>query len=757
MTSKSEANRTQLRRLLAETIPAQSLSPTLQETLVEHAQFMSISPEEILFQQGERSDKIYFTMSGQFAVLASSTAGQEQKVHEVLERTWLGETQVLFDSQATATVRAQTTALLAYWTRTLLSTWMQEQSSLLDYFTSMVRQRLYANKLTLTLISHFPMFDPMLLEELKSTASWRHLKYGEPLVRQGDPGDSLYLVIQGRLGIIKETPGQAAQLIGERGQGSIIGEFAMFDDGIRSASIYALQNSSVVAYTREVFERLQQQHPHLLFAMFRQLIQRIKTDAETLQPRPPKTVAVIPLDTRLPIHSFCHRLQESLGFLGDTTLLSSTTCEQSLGVRVKEGAQVPSQSSALLYEIHIQHWLETQELKHAFVLYQADPTLTDWTRHCLRQAESILLLASPEHSPVLSEVEEELAKMGLPWFHKPQELVLLHPQDCVMPSGTRVWLKERDVLRHHHVRWHDEADVSRIARFLTHRAIGVVLGGGGARGISHFGGLMALRDAGIPIDIIGGTSMGAGIALQYAKGVHAEESRERIRRFMRKNNPFGSRTLPLHALYDGTILDEYLQEDFGPLQLEDMWLNCFCTSCDLTNSKQVVHRTGTAWEAIRASMAAPGLLRPMVQDGHLLVDGGVLDNLPGKLMKSMNPGPLLVFDVGGQAVPPTSLTYQNWPSPWKMVARWFNPFAKAPKVPTIVEVMVQSMLTHSISRRQHDIAAADLYFRPPIEAFSIFDFHKFDDILECGYQHTSQLLAAWQFDPKTQRLSQTLE
>ncbi len=303
------------------------------------------------------------------------------------------------------------------------------------------------------------------------------------------------------------------------------------------------------------------------------------------EPPRPITVAIVPLDSRVPVQVFTERLQQALGFLGDVAHLS--------------------------------------------------------------------LLASSEHSSRLTTIDKQLTSMEHFWCIKPKDLVLLHFKDCKQPSGTLNWLKVRDVESHHHLQWGKDADVSRIARFHTNRAIGVVLGGGGAKGIAHIGGLYALQETGIPIDDIGGTSIGSGVALQFAKNDQVKQAIEVTRTFMTTSKAFGNRTVPIHSLYDGVQLD-------------------------------------------------------------------------------------------------------NWPSPRKVGAGWLNPLAEPiPQVPSVVEWMVQSMLTHSISRRKRDVEVADLYLRPPVEDFSIFDFHKFDDILHCGKQYTARQLQNWHFDPTPQELKPT--
>lgn len=126
---------------------------------------------------------------------------------------------------------------------------------------------------------------------------------------------------------------------------------------------------------------------------------------------------------------------------------------------------------------------------------------------------------------------------------KRKHLALLHQSQAERPGDMPAWQIERDLERIYPLRAGRQRDYARLARFLTNRAVGVVLGGGGARGFSHLSVLRALEENGIPIDLLGGNSMGALIGAQYACGLPIDEIRERTQRFaLGGERP----TLPLH-------------------------------------------------------------------------------------------------------------------------------------------------------------------------------------------------------------------
>ena len=191
---------------------------------------------------------------------------------------------------------------------------------------------------------------------------------------------------------------------------------------------------------------------------------------------------------------------------------------------------------------------------------------------------------------------------------------------------------------YHHVRLGDPGNLARVASILSGRAVGLALGGGGARGYAHIGVVAALRGLGIPIDMVGGTSMGAVIAAQVALGLSREELINLNLRFMSRK-PFAQYTIPMLALLNARRLQEGMQMAVGETQIKDLWINCFAISVNLTTTEMVVHDRGPVWEAVRASVSLPGILPPFVRGSHLLVDGGVINNLPGDVMRQRGGDP----------------------------------------------------------------------------------------------------------------------
>jgi predicted acylesterase/phospholipase RssA len=296
------------------------------------------------------------------------------------------------------------------------------------------------------------------------------------------------------------------------------------------------------------------------------------------------------------------------------------------------------------------------------------------------------------------------------------------------------------------VRWDTEEDFARITRFLRGRAVGLVLGGGGARGISHFGVLRALVESGIPIDMVGGTSVGGVLATRYAMGGEAAEMERDGREVFVRRNPFRELTLPIVSLIGSKRLRHLAKEVYGDARIEDLWLNCFCISCDISTGETVVLRNGLVWKAALATSALPGISAPVVDGNRLLVDGGVVDSLPASTMKEFCGGNMILVDVGSER--DLSPSDDRMPSAAEIVFSRLLPHRKPVHAPTIAQVIARTTTISSVRRREEAHRLAMLLLRPPVDQFGLLEFASFDDIVNVGYHYTMEAIALWRGDDR---------
>jgi NTE family protein len=190
-------------------------------------------------------------------------------------------------------------------------------------------------------------------------------------------------------------------------------------------------------------------------------------------------------------------------------------------------------------------------------------------------------------------------------LRRPADLVLLH-------DGGRNGEQVRERWRAHlpldlvcHLRSNNANDVARLARLLRGTALTLVLSSGGARGFAHLGVVRALRDAHVPIDLIGGCSMGSIVGAAVALEWDDAEIQERLRSAFVDTNPINDYTLPFLSLVRGAKVTRLLEQAFGDLRIEDLWRPYFCVSSNLTTGTLAVHRDGPLADALRASIPSP--------------------------------------------------------------------------------------------------------------------------------------------------------
>lgn len=373
------------------------------------------------------------------------------------------------------------------------------------------------------------------------------------------------------------------------------------------------------------------------------------------------SIALIPAAPGLELSGFVDELVAALQHHGKTARLDPARVEAMLQ---KPGVAYSEVSEPA--HIRLVQFLHEIEDQHRFVIYTADADWTRWSERAVRQADYLLTVgdASELRAPGATEQRIEAIRQTR---HPRWGLALLHEPQAVRPTGTSRWLDSRGVESVYHVRRGHRADVERLARILAGQGVSVVLSGGGARGFAHLGVLRALEELGIRIDLVGGTSMGAPMASCPARGMTASEALAEARSGFDSILDY---TLPLVSVMSGRGITASIFRSLGGWDIEDLWLPYFCVSTNITRAGIVVHRRGSLARAVRASVAIPGVLPPVPAGEDLLVDGGVLNNLPMDVMRTLNPsGPLIAVDVVPPRAPARSPTTASrsraggWPWP----------------------------------------------------------------------------------------------
>lgn len=561
-----------------------------------------------------------------------------------------------------------------------------------------------------------PMFeglDKPLLQALLDEFDWVAIQGGTTLFEAGDAPDALYCVISGSLGAFKQTAEGHRRLVGRIAAGEIAGEMALISGKPRTATVIALRDCELGRLSRSAFERVMRQHPEGLLRVAQLLVQRLEMSQRQIRGRRsvPRTFAIVPHDGDGGATVFAAKLVTFLNRIGSTELVWN-----------QRGAERTTE------------WFHAVERANEFVVYVGDATASSWTKLCLRQADAILLLAHAEAEPSdWSALQGYLDRN--PSGQRP-ELVLLHKNSLTRGVAQR-WLDLKPGITHHHIRGPD--DIARLARSITGNGLGVVLSGGGARGFAHIGVLRAFREAGIVIDAIGGTSIGAIIAAGYALEWSNEELQARVRRSFVDTNPVDDYTLPLVSLVSGRKVSRLIRNEVGDVAIEDLPLPYFCVSTNLSSGQLAVHRRGPLWRWLRASVSIPGVLPPIIENGELFVDGATINNLPVDVMRESGVGRVIGVDVGADRTFTTDSVDSDAPPLWR-VLKWFRSRKQRINILQILwrAGMVNSA-TNTIARRE----LSDLLLQPPLEQIDMLNWRAFDRAIEAGYRYAQVKLRDW--------------
>jgi NTE family protein len=558
------------------------------------------------------------------------------------------------------------------------------------------------------MLASLPLFSGLpkaVIDAAVAELEWISLPGGSLLFEAGSPADSVYFVVSGCLGVF----GVGGELVGRIAAGEAVGEMGLIVARPRAATVRALRDSEMARLASGTFERVLLSHPEAILRLARLSVERLLDNAPARRSAPaaPRTITVIPRDPGIDVAALTTGLVQALSRLGRVDLVGSARARR-----------------------HSSQWFHEVESRNDFVVYAAEPGDSPWTQLCVRQADVLLLAvrARDEAGP-WPELERHA--------HATQraELLLLHEGSIVNGAAAR-WRPILPGVPCHHLR--GPADMPRIVRLMTHRAVGLVLSGGGARGFAHLGVVRALREHGVPIDLVGGSSMGgilaAGVAADWTDG----ELLERFRRSFVDTNPLSDFTWPLVSLVSGRKVGLLLRRELGEIDIEDLPLPFFCVSSNLTSGRVAVHEQGLLWRWLRASVAIPGVLPPVFHGGEVFVDGGTMNNLPVDVMRAKGRGPVIGVDVATDRTFTTDIDATEAPSFWNLISRQHGRH----KRPNILQILWRSGMVNSTTATQEHRGQSDLLLMPPLESLDLLDWKSFERAIEIGYRHTCERLAS---------------
>jgi len=543
-----------------------------------------------------------------------------------------------------------------------------------------------------------------VFEARDTTASWFALTGGETLFSAGDDPDSLYLLRSGRLGVFQEQEGQPPRFVGVIRPGEPVGEMALIAGTPHSAHVVALRDSEILALPRDAFFEAVRTRPEVMIELSRLMLHRARE--RNTGAGEPSVFGFISARAR-PIRALVERIAAAVEAQG-------RTCQ------VIDHSALSSASE----------WFSRVEDSHDIVLYIAEQDEPNWAALCARQVDRLFVVGD-----VLTVPPARIPSREPGGGHQYTDLILMRDPRMTRPANTGVWLDAVDPGRWFHVKEGDVADAARIARVITGTSVGLVLSGGGARAYAHIGVVKAMHEAGVTLDFLGGSSMGAVVAAGSALGWTDEELDARIRTAFVKSDPLSDLAFPLIAMTRAGKVASLLQDAYGEIDIADMPLPFFAVSSNLTTGRIEVHRRGLLRRAMRASISIPGVMPPVVIDGQVLVDGAVLQNFPTDVMRRLNAGPIVGSDVSQvRGVDPTTL--ENPPSWWRWIlsGAWKSG-------PPIVSILMRSATITSDVELARSRAETDLLILPGATGTDIRDWKIYDPIVASGRAAALEALA----------------
>jgi predicted acylesterase/phospholipase RssA/CRP-like cAMP-binding protein len=535
------------------------------------------------------------------------------------------------------------------------------------------------------------------------------------LFRQGEPGDAMYVLTSGSLDVVLEEPAPATVLRTLQ-RGSTLGEIAMLTASPRSASVRARRDSNLLRVAHNDLAALLGEHPSFALALSTAL-------GRQLQQGPPKTafrrqapgvITIVPAHRGAEVEQVRDALHLALGLSGSACWLDARRADE--GPYRGAGKRAPAYGELL----------DRHERDHDHVLLMAETVVgsSDWDRFCLRQADRLVAVAHSDHPPAESEARSPL--LGC-------DLVFVDRQPRAADIGEWLALVQPRT-------WHQAGsnpELARAVRRLTGRSVGAVLSGGGARGLAHIGALEVLAESGIEVDRVGGCSMGSFLGALHATGCDAKEMEQVCRRELVARNSFNDYTVPLVSLIRARKAEAMLRRVFGDHTIEELSRPFFCVSADLLSGQTVRHDRGPLWRAVGASMSLPGLCPPVDVDGQLLVDGGVLNNLPIDLMPAAE-GPVIAVDVMVRELRGRMRSDRSRMSYLRLGRRRVSPSDKP--LPHIVETLARSTVLGSCGLAEENRQLADLVISPEVSGIPMFGFDQLDAAVAAGRAATQKAL-----------------
>ncbi len=577
-----------------------------------------------------------------------------------------------------------------------------------------------------------------------SALTTRTLDAGELLCDIGDPGDTAWVIVKGRIQATTEGPAGHETQLGLHGPGELIGESVLLDHGIRRARLRAARRSMVAVLDRAWLVELMASQPDAAMAVMTALLAR----NDRVPSQPSQVIAVIPLATTV---------------MGEALAVADATSALGRHLTIDPDRHPSIHRAATNGELD---WLDRIErnvadgpidLEHdgpePGVILLGKTDRPAWNLAATKVADRVLLIVDSADGPAIGGAERALLDAVPKSANSARLLVIVHPSDAERPQRTHEWLVRRNVDRHLHLRRHAPTDTNRVARHAAGKALTLAIGAGGVRSAGAVGTIQAMSERGLAVDAVAGVSGGAIVAAWLAVLGTVDRLEEKTEWSMRKLLDY---TIPVGSIVAGGRAWRRIEEACGDRDVLDTWIPLAVTSTDLTDAVSVNHTSGRLADAIYASISIPGVFPPVDIDGHVHIDGAVFDAIPvdgGRCLVSE--GPMVVVDLSppsGKKTPPLPRVMSGR----RLLVHRLLPGMKTQRVPNPLDTIMRSTTVASARRRVDALESVDCHVHLNLSAFTVLDFGKVDQVMSRGKSQSVPVIEQFITGPEAPSIDQAL-
>lgn len=562
------------------------------------------------------------------------------------------------------------------------------------------------------------------IQRILTTTNQRIFRSGESLCRQGDSGESMFLILSGRVRMsLQRGDGGEEQLLNILHRGNHFGELALLSGSPRTASATALMDTLVLEIPKDTFFTLLKTIPEFSINISRTIGNWLRTELSGKTHRNKlKIIAIVHANPITGILS--QRLINAIARNHRKILVFSDRTEQWIAQHSVHLYPLPNEQETVNPVKLQQLFAQTADGECLFVDVHAahvNPIL-------LMQCERIWWLAEqdkPPHTSALQPIKGLLhqqpalgGRLQMVWVQASLGSLAPPPPQLIGISQSVVRCQYDPVT--YQLR---DADLARFQHLMQGIQLGLALGGGGAKGLAHLGVLAAFQENGLYFDQIAGTSVGAIIAAGYASGLDLPHLLDLFNREM--TPPWWMRYLPkgstwhLMGLFRFHLVEKRFRRYLHDYVFEQLLLPTHMVSVDLISGKAVIRSSGDLVNSVLESINHPMLGVPIFRDGKALVDGGVLINVPTSVLRQQKMDYIVSIDVGSQLSPDFGGNART--NLKTTTAGYFSTLNR------VLEVSYQSLSTLHMTD-------SDFLIKPNTSSCAFEDFTAGSRLFEIGYE-----------------------